>query len=166
MLTRRRLFGAAALAGLGAAVLAIGLGANPLDARAAAKEIRVLNWQGYGTDETWATGMFEKKTGYKVVHDYFTSEQEMLTKLRTAPGTYDVVLMNSTYVPQAIKDIQPYVDRGDATPALEFQSPVKGPALEQITVEVGSGLRSAAAGAALYDQDVKKEAQQLGLKGW
>ena len=69
-------------------------------------------------------------------------------------------------VPQAIKDIQPYVDRGDATPALEFQSPVKGPALEQITVEVGSGLRSAAAGAALYDQDVKKEAQQLGLKGW
>ena len=69
-------------------------------------------------------------------------------------------------VPPAIKDIQPYVDRGDVTPALEFQSPVKGPALEQITVEVGSGLRSAAAGAALYDQDVKKQAQQLGLKGW
>jgi raffinose/stachyose/melibiose transport system substrate-binding protein len=69
-------------------------------------------------------------------------------------------------VPPAIKDVQPYVDRGDVTPALEFLSPVKGPALEQITVEVGSGLRSAAAGAALYDQDVKKQAQQLGLKGW
>jgi raffinose/stachyose/melibiose transport system substrate-binding protein len=43
---------------------------------------------------------------------------------------------------------------------------VKGPALEQITVEVGSGLRSAQSGAQLYDKDVKKQAQQLGLKGW
>jgi raffinose/stachyose/melibiose transport system substrate-binding protein len=69
-------------------------------------------------------------------------------------------------IPPAIKDIQPYVDNGNVTPALEFQSPVKGPALEQITVEVGSGLRSATSGAQLYDQDVKKQAQQLGLKGW
>jgi raffinose/stachyose/melibiose transport system substrate-binding protein len=38
--------------------------------------------------------------------------------------------------------------------------------LEQITVEVGSGLKSAAEGAALYDKDVKKQAQQLGLPGW
>ena len=52
------------------------------------------------------------------------------------------------------------------TPALEFLSPVKGPALEQITVEVGSGLRSAEDGAKLYDEDVKKQAQQLGLEGW
>ena len=69
-------------------------------------------------------------------------------------------------VPPAIKDLQPYVDRGNVTPALEFLSPVKGPALEQITVEVGSGLRTAQKGAALYDQDVKKQAQQLGLEGW
>ena len=58
----------------------------------AAGEIRVLNWQGYGTDEAFATEAFEKKTGVKVVHDYFTSEQEMLTKLRTNPGAYDVVV--------------------------------------------------------------------------
>ena len=45
-------------------------------------------------------------------------------------------------------------------------SPVKGPSLEQITVEVGSGLRTAKDGAALYDEDVKKQAQQLGLAGW
>jgi raffinose/stachyose/melibiose transport system substrate-binding protein len=69
-------------------------------------------------------------------------------------------------VPAAIKDLQPYVDNGDVTPALEFLSPVKGPALEQITVEVGSGLRSASDGAALYDKDVEKQAQQLGLEGW
>jgi raffinose/stachyose/melibiose transport system substrate-binding protein len=69
-------------------------------------------------------------------------------------------------VPAAIKDLQPYVDSGKVTPALEFLSPVKGPALEQITVEVGSGLSSAQKGASLYDQDVKKQAQQLGLQGW
>ncbi len=67
----------------------------------AAGEIRVLNWQGYGTDEKWALEMFEKKTGTKVVHDYFNSEQEMLTKLRTSPGTYDVVLMNNIFVKEA-----------------------------------------------------------------
>jgi raffinose/stachyose/melibiose transport system substrate-binding protein len=55
---------------------------------------------------------------------------------------------------------------GATTPALEFLSPVKGPALEQITVEVGSGIRSAEDGAALYDEDVEKQAQQLGLPGW
>ncbi|HRX36896.1 MAG TPA: spermidine/putrescine ABC transporter substrate-binding protein, partial [Aestuariivirga sp.] len=59
---------------------------------ASAAEIRVLNWQGYGTDEAFAVEAFEKKTGTTVVHDYFTSEQEMLTKLRTNPGAYDVVL--------------------------------------------------------------------------
>jgi raffinose/stachyose/melibiose transport system substrate-binding protein len=69
-------------------------------------------------------------------------------------------------VPAAVKDMVAYVKAGKITPALEFSSPVKGPALEQITVEVGSGLRSAADGAALYDKDVKKQAQQLGLKGW
>ena len=70
-------------------------------------------------------------------------------------------------VPRAVADLSPYFEQGGATaPALEFLSPIKGPQLEQITVEVGSGLRSAADGAALYDQDVEKQAQQLGLPGW
>jgi raffinose/stachyose/melibiose transport system substrate-binding protein len=68
--------------------------------------------------------------------------------------------------PQAVKDMQPYIDSGASSLALEFLSPIKGPALEQICVEVGSGIRKADAGAALYDQDVKKQAQQLGLEGW
>jgi raffinose/stachyose/melibiose transport system substrate-binding protein len=66
----------------------------------------------------------------------------------------------------AVLDIQAYLDKNAAGPALEFLSPVKGPALEQITVEVGSGLRSADDAAALYDQDVAKQAKQLGLPGW
>ena len=66
-----------------------------------AEEIRVLNWQGYGTDIDWAIADFTAKTGNTVVHEYFTSEQEMLTKLRTNPGAYDVVLINSAFTAQA-----------------------------------------------------------------
>jgi spermidine/putrescine transport system substrate-binding protein len=80
-----------------AAALALCAGAG----LAQAAEIRVLNWQGYGTDEAFAVEAFQKKTGDKVVHEYFTSEQEMLTKLRTNPGAYDVVLVNSAFVKQA-----------------------------------------------------------------
>jgi raffinose/stachyose/melibiose transport system substrate-binding protein len=70
-------------------------------------------------------------------------------------------------VPPAVADLLPYFQQeGTTAPALEFLSPIKGPSLEQITVEVGSGIRSAADGAALYDEDVKKQAQQLGLEGW
>ena len=91
----------------------------------AAGEIKVLNWQGYGTDEKWALEAFEKSTGIKVVHDYFNSEQEMLTKLRTSPGAYDVVLINNIYVMDAAKEglIQPLdtaklSNFGDLAPAL------------------------------------------------
>lgn len=63
--------------------------------------IRVLNWQGYGTDEAWSLEMFEENTGIKVEHENFSSEQEMLTKLRTNPGAYDVVLINSAFTLQA-----------------------------------------------------------------
>jgi raffinose/stachyose/melibiose transport system substrate-binding protein len=69
-------------------------------------------------------------------------------------------------VATAAKDVTDYVQKKDTTPALEFLSPIKGPSLEQITVEVGSGIRPAKDGAALYDKDVTKQAQQLGLPGW
>lgn len=69
-------------------------------------------------------------------------------------------------VPAMVSDMQPYFDDGKTNLALEFLSPIKGPALEQITVAVGSGITSAADGAAQYDEDVKKQAQQLGLEGW
>jgi len=69
-------------------------------------------------------------------------------------------------VPALVSDMQPYFDDGKTNLALEFLSPIKGPALEQITVAVGSGITSAADGAAQYDEDVKKQAQQLGIEGW
>lgn len=66
----------------------------------------------------------------------------------------------------AVKDLAAYIDSGDSAPALEFLSPVKGPSLEQITVAVGTGQMTAEEAAAAYDEDVKKQAQQLGLPGW
>ena len=69
-------------------------------------------------------------------------------------------------LPTAVTDLAQYFTDGNASPALEFLSPVKGPNLEKITVEVGSGIDTAADGAASYDEDVKKQAQQLGLEGW
>jgi len=66
----------------------------------------------------------------------------------------------------AMKTRWVYIDAGQAGPALEFLTPVKGPNLEQICVAVGSGQEDAAKGAADYDKDVEKEAKQLGLPGW
>ncbi len=70
-------------------------------------------------------------------------------------------------VPPSVNDLVAYFKPGaKSTPALEYLSPVKGPNLEQITVEVGSGIRKPADAAALYDEDVRKQALQLGLAGW
>ena len=114
MMDRRELLRAAA-AGLAVVVVAAaGVAVSP--AARAAGELHVLNWQGYGTDEAWAVKLFEERHGVKVVHDNFNSEQEMLTKLRTSPGTYDVVLINSAFTEQAAKEglIQP-IDSGKIT---------------------------------------------------
>lgn len=69
-------------------------------------------------------------------------------------------------LPQAVADLADYINNGQSTPALEFLSPIKGPNLEKIMVEVGSGIATAEEAAARYDEDVKKQAQQLGIEGW
>ena len=66
----------------------------------------------------------------------------------------------------AVKDVAAYIDAGKSAPALEFLSPVKGPTLEQLCVAVGTGQMTPEEAAAAYDEDVKKQAQQLGLPGW
>jgi raffinose/stachyose/melibiose transport system substrate-binding protein len=66
----------------------------------------------------------------------------------------------------AVKEVAAYIDAGQSGPALEFLSPVKGPTLEQLCVAVGTGQMTPEEAAAAYDEDVKKQAQQLGLPGW
>jgi spermidine/putrescine transport system substrate-binding protein len=79
----------------------IAAGSVPRPARAVNTTITILNWKGYGTDEAFALKEFAAANGIDVQHDYFNSEPEMLTKLRTNPGTYDVVLINSARTQQA-----------------------------------------------------------------
>ncbi|HEV7957221.1 MAG TPA: extracellular solute-binding protein [Marisediminicola sp.] len=68
--------------------------------------------------------------------------------------------------PALVADELKYQEAKQTGLALEFLSPIKGPNLEKILIQVGSGITDAKAGAALYDNDVKAQAQQLGLKGW
>ncbi len=96
---------------------------------AAADEIRVLNWQGYGTDIGWSLEAFQAATGHTVVHEYFNSEQEMLTKLRTNPGAYDVVMINAAFTEQAKAegliapiDVTTIANFADVTPAFATDS--------------------------------------------
>jgi len=92
---------------------------------------------------------------------------DALTAKVTPAGPY---LIKGAKLPDdampAVKEIAAYIDAGKSLPALEFLSPVKGPSLEQICVAVGSGQMSAEEGAKNYDQDVEKQAKQLGLPGW
>jgi spermidine/putrescine transport system substrate-binding protein len=66
--------------------------------------LHILNWQGYGSDEPWALEAFQNKYGVEIVHDYYNSNEELLTKLRTSPGTYDAVLIGNTWGSQAIDE--------------------------------------------------------------
>lgn len=59
-------------------------------------------------------------------------------------------------------DMQQYFDEGKTVPALEFQSLIKGTACEQMTTATGLGQMSGEEAAAMYDDDCKKSAVQLG----
>ena len=97
MSERKRLAATAVSRRLALAVAA----AAVASAGAAAQELHVLNWQGWGTDQPFAIEQFEKDSGVKIVHDYITSFPEMFTKLHTNPGVYDVVIINTAYTLQA-----------------------------------------------------------------
>ena len=89
-------------------------------------------------------------------------QNELLPPAGPYAGTCEVL----DSAPPMLDDIQAYFDGGATANALEFLSPVKGPNLEKVTVEVGSGIRSAEDAAAFYDKDVENQAKQLGLEGW
>lgn len=91
---------------------------------------------------------------------------EIQNTINTVTGPYVSTCELPSDVPGLVTDVQKYLDDGKSSPALEFVSPIKGPNLERITVEVGSGIKTGKEGAALYDEDVVKQAQQLGLEGW
>jgi spermidine/putrescine transport system substrate-binding protein len=91
----------------------------------AAETITVLNWQGYGTDEAWALKIFTEKTGITVKHEYFNSESESITKVKTNPGAYDVVLVNSARVRQLAPDLLIPIDHAKMPNAATLADPLK-----------------------------------------
>jgi raffinose/stachyose/melibiose transport system substrate-binding protein len=108
----------------------------------------------------------------EVAKDFFafvasTAGTEAIAAKVTPAGPY---LIKGSTLPDDVlpfvNDLNGYIDSGNAYPALEFLSPIKGPNLEQICVAVGTGQMTPEEGAANYDEDVKKQAQQLGLPGW
>jgi raffinose/stachyose/melibiose transport system substrate-binding protein len=94
------------------------------------------------------TDTYTKAGGY--TGPYLTSKQS------PAPKT----------APAAITDAMKYVNARKTTAALEFVTPLKGANLPQIIVSIASGQTTALEGAKLYDEDARKMAKQLGLKGW
>lgn len=69
------------------------------------KELVVVNWKDYGSDDQELIKEFEEQHNVKVVHQYMASEEELLTKLRThKKGTIDVVLPNASILPVAINE--------------------------------------------------------------
>jgi spermidine/putrescine transport system substrate-binding protein len=93
----------------------------------AAETITVLNWQGYGTDEAWALKEFSAKSGISVKHDYYNSEPELVTKLRTNPGIYDVVLINSARTQQvAVEGMIDPIDYAKVPNAKDLTPTLKG----------------------------------------
>jgi len=100
----------------------------------------------------------------------FMTSQEACDAFATAglisgPSAIKGLTMPSNALVQ-VSEIQKYIDEGKSAAALEFLSPIKGPSLPQICVEVGIGMITAEQGAAEYDKDVKKQAQQLDIAGW
>jgi raffinose/stachyose/melibiose transport system substrate-binding protein len=100
----------------------------------------------------------------------FTVSPEAVAVLNEAVPPSGPYLIKGAKLPDdalpAVLDIKAYIDSGNSAPALEFLSPVKGPNLENICVAVGTGQMTPEEAAVAYDEDVKKQAQQLGLPGW
>ena len=83
-----------------------------------------------------------------------------------AEGPYVIKGVEIVDAYAGVSEMLPYFDAGRTAPALEFITSVKGPNSPQICIECMGGLRSPEECAVEYDNDVEKQAKQLGLPGW
>ena len=68
-------------------------------------KLYVVNWKDYGSDDEEFIAAFEEAYNCEVVNTYMSSEEELLTKLRTSkPGEIDVCLPNCSILPAAIEE--------------------------------------------------------------
>jgi hypothetical protein len=67
--------------------------------------LTVVNWKDYGSDDPEFIAAFEEEYNCKIVNQYMSSEEDLLTKLRTSKaGEIDVCLPNSTILTSAINE--------------------------------------------------------------
>lgn len=66
-------------------------------------QLTILNWPHYGTDEQWAIDQFKERTGITITHEYYSSEADMMSKLRTHPSRYDIIQINSAWNKLAVE---------------------------------------------------------------
>jgi raffinose/stachyose/melibiose transport system substrate-binding protein len=110
-----------------------------------------------------------KLAAAKVFLDYLNSPAgcKIQNEAGTAAGPFAISTCKvPSNAPALVADELKYQNEKKTGLALEFISPIKGPNLEKILIQVGSGISTAQQGAVLYDQDVTAQAQQLGLPGW
>jgi len=86
-----------------AAILALALAmAFALPALASAVTLNVYNWGDYIDVETLRE--FEQRTGIKVVYDTFETNEDMYTKLRNTPTSYDLIFPSDYMVERMIRE--------------------------------------------------------------
>lgn len=67
-------------------------------------KLYVVNWKDYGSDDADFIKEFEAANNCEIVNTYMDSEEDLLTRLKTAgAGEIDVCLPNCTILPAAIK---------------------------------------------------------------
>lgn len=101
--------------------------------------------------------------------EYYVSDEavELYASVISPTGPYVIrgpQLPDNVY--PAIKDMLQYFEAGKTAPALEFITSVKAPNSPQICIQALGGLKSPEECAKEYDDDVEKQAKQLGLEGW
>lgn len=67
-----------------------------------ADELYVFNWADYIPQEV--LDKFEEETGVKVVYDTFSSNQEMLTKLKSGTVKYDVIFPTDYFIEVLVEE--------------------------------------------------------------
>lgn len=124
-------------------------------------------WQATGLYVPQSTDGEEREAALSFV-EFVTSDAgcDIMNEYLPAAGPYPGTCELPENAPPILTDLQAYFDEERTSPVLEYLSPIKGPNLEHIMVEVGSGIRSAEDAAARYDEDVINQARQLGIEGW
>lgn len=124
-------------------------------------------WQAAGLYVPKTTEGQEREAALSFI-EFVTSDAgcDVMNELLSPAGPYPGTCELPEDAAPILTDLQAYFDEGKTSPVLEFLSPIKGPNLEHIMVEVGSGIRSAEDAAARYDEDVINQARQLGIEGW